>query len=228
MCTVAFVPLPAGGYLLGHNRDERPARAPGQPPVLLEAARCRALAPRDPDAGGTWITVNAAGVTGCVPNAAEGTARRLPAEPRSRGLIVRDLACVAGVDEARVWLEEAREVLEWTRAFHLVAVEPGWRTGGAARIARFRWDGQEADWETGGGPTLFVSSLLQPAEVERERTIERRTYVIPGRGESGAAAAGWTTRRPPGGPSRPQCPRLRCASRARSAAPWWRSPRGPR
>src|SRR6185436_2635186 len=40
MCTVAFVPLPAGGYLLGHNRDERPSRPAGEPPRPLEGARC--------------------------------------------------------------------------------------------------------------------------------------------------------------------------------------------
>jgi hypothetical protein len=200
MCTVAFVPLPEGGYLLGHNRDERPARAPGQPPRLLEGARCRALAPRDPDAGGTWITVNAAGVTVCVLNAAEGNPRRLPAEPRSRGLIVRDLACVGGVDGARLWLEEAREVLAWTRAFHLVAVEPARRPSGHARVARFRWDGQEADWEASDGPALFVSSLLQPAQVERERSARWHARTEEGPLDAAALAAFLATHEPARGP----------------------------
>lgn len=200
MCTVAFVPLPAGGYLLGHNRDERPARAHGQPPRLLETSPCRALAPRDPDAGGTWITVNAAGVTVCVLNAAEGNPRRLPAQPRSRGLIVRDLACVGGLDEARRWLEEAREVLDWTRAFHLVAVEPGRHEGGHARVARFRWDGQEADWEASDGPALFVSSLLQPAQVEEERRGRWRARTQTGPLDATALAAFLASHEPARGP----------------------------
>ena len=188
MCTVAFVPLPAGGYLLGHNRDERAARPAGEAPRLLQTPRCRALAPRDPEGGGTWIALNAHGVTVCVLNAAEARPERLPDKPRSRGLIVRDLACVHGIDEARLWLEEAREVLAWTRAFHLVAAEPGPRSA-TARVARFRWDGLEADWETGEGPGLFVSSLLQPVEVERERSARWRARAAAGPLDGEALAA---------------------------------------
>ena len=199
MCTVAFVPLAAGGYLLGHNRDERSARRPGEAPRLLGSARCRALAPRDPEGGGTWIVLNAAGVTVCALNAAEANPARLPAEPRSRGLIVRDLACVRGIDEARVWLEEAREVLAWTRAFHLVTAEPGWRTG-TARVARFRWDGLEADWETAEEPALFVSSLLQPAEVERERSARWRAHAEAGPIDGAALAAFLASHEPARGP----------------------------
>ncbi|HEX5041768.1 MAG TPA: NRDE family protein [Candidatus Polarisedimenticolaceae bacterium] len=199
MCTVAFVPLSTGGYLLGHNRDERPTRRAGEAPRLLEGARCRAIAPRDPDAGGTWIALNEAGVTVCVLNAAEASPARLPSKPRSRGLLVRDLACVRGIDDARVWLEEAREVLDWTRAFHLVAVEPGSRTG-RARVARFRWDGLEADWENGDGPTLFVSSLLQPTEVERERSARWRTRAEAGPIDAGGLAAFLAGHEPVRGP----------------------------
>jgi len=200
MCTVAFVPLPAGGYLLGHNRDERRSRPAGQPPRPLEGARCRALAPRDPEAGGTWISLNGAGVTVCVLNAVESNSRRLPAAPRSRGLVVRDLACVGGLEAARVWLEEAREVLAWTRAFHLVAVEPGWRTGGTARFACFRWDGMEADWETGEGPALFVSSLLQPVEVERERRARWQARTEAGAVDAAAMATFLASHEPARGP----------------------------
>jgi hypothetical protein len=135
----------------------------------------------------------------CLLNAAEANARRLPAEPRSRGLIVRDLACVRGIDEARVWLEEAREVLSWTRAFHLVAAEPGWRSG-AGRVARFRWDGQEADWETRAEPALFVSSLLQPAEVERERSARWRVRVEAGPIDGAGLAAFLASHEPARGP----------------------------
>ena len=144
MCTVAFVPLPGGGYLLGHNRDERQGRAPGEPPRLLDLPGCRALAPRDPEAGGTWIALNEAGVTVCVLNAAERLPDRLPARPRSRGLLVRDLACATSLATARVRLDAAGSVLRRTRAFHLVVVEPGWVAPGPPRVGRFRWDGVEA------------------------------------------------------------------------------------
>ena len=189
MCTVAFVPLSAGGYLLGHNRDERPGRAPGEPPRHLDGTPCRALAPRDPDAGGTWIAVNAAGVTVCVLNAADTQPERLPPAPRSRGLVVRDLACVSSLEEARVHLEGS-DALGITRAFHLVAVEPGWQTGSAARVGRFRWDGAATRWETGDAPALFVSSLLHPEDVERERSAGWRARVAQG-ALDGAGVAGF-------------------------------------
>jgi hypothetical protein len=194
MCTVAFVPLPGGGYLLGHNRDERRGRAPGQPPSLLELPGCRALAPRDPEAGGTWIALNGAGVTVCVLNAAERRPERLPGTPRSRGLLVRDLACAPSLAAARARLERAADVLAVTRAFHLVVAEPG------ARVGRFRWDGVEKAWEQGDAPALFVSSLLQPVEVERERSAGWRARMAGGPLDRDALAAFLSGHEPERGP----------------------------
>jgi hypothetical protein len=174
MCTVAFVPLGGGGYVVGHNRDERPARAAGEPPREIALPRCRALAPRDPEAGGTWIAVNASGVTVCILNAAEGRPERLPPEPRSRGLVVRDLACARDLEEVRKALDGSGETLRRTRAFHVVAAEPG------ARVGRFRWDGMAGSWEEGTAPALFVSSLLDPLAAERERSARWRLAAASG------------------------------------------------
>lgn len=172
MCTVAFVPLPGGGYLVGHNRDERPSRPPGEPPLEISRARCGVLAPRDPEAGGTWIAVNGSGVTVCILNAADRRPERLPAKPRSRGLIVRDLACASGLEEVRRTLAASADLLARTRAFHVVAAETG------PRVGRFRWDGAETSWEESTSPVLFVSSLLQPDEVESARATRWRRAVL--------------------------------------------------
>jgi hypothetical protein len=200
MCTVAFVPLEGGGYLLGHNRDERPVRARGEPPRQMANAACRALAPRDPEAGGTWIAVNEAGITVCVLNAADRSPDRVPALPRSRGLAVQYLVCAASVEETRRHLASAQDVLARTRAFHMVAVEPGWRAGGTARVGRFRWDGMDASWETGVAPAIFVSSLLYPIEVERERTARWRARLGQGSLDREALAAFLSAHEPERGP----------------------------
>ena len=71
MCTVVFVPRADGGYLLGHNRDESRSRGRATPPTLHVLGRRRALAPGDPDAGGTWLGVDSEGRSVCILNAAE-------------------------------------------------------------------------------------------------------------------------------------------------------------
>ena len=85
MCTlVLVVPSPGGVLQVAANRDEflaRPASAPER------SADGRWLAPRDLQAGGTWLGVNAAGLFVGVTNRSAGprdTSRR------SRGLLVLD------------------------------------------------------------------------------------------------------------------------------------------
>lgn len=85
MCTLVLVVPPPGGVLqAAANRDEflaRPAAAPAP------SANGRWLAPRDLQAGGTWLGLNAAGLFVGVTNRSRGprdTSRR------SRGLLVLD------------------------------------------------------------------------------------------------------------------------------------------
>ncbi|HEX6851340.1 MAG TPA: NRDE family protein [Candidatus Polarisedimenticolaceae bacterium] len=154
MCTVAYVPLPGGGYLLGHNRDERLSRGRGAVPSQGDAAGRRWLAPRDPDAGGTWIVANDAGLTVCVLNALETEGRALPDNPRSRGLLVAEAAGCRGLDEVRARIDAALPELAATRAFRLVAAEDG------AGLSSCVWDGVALAWERAASTTLYVSSTL--------------------------------------------------------------------
>jgi uncharacterized protein with NRDE domain len=70
----------------GANREEAYARE-GEPPRILEGP-VRAIAGLDPTAGGTWFGVNEHGVLVAITNRPKS---QLPAQPRSRGLLVRDL-----------------------------------------------------------------------------------------------------------------------------------------
>src|SRR5947209_7698677 len=91
MCLLAlfFRAVADAPVVAGANREEAYARG-GEPPRLLDGA-CRAIAGVDPVAGGTWFGVNERGVLVAVTNRLKSDP---PAQPRSRGLLARELlAC---------------------------------------------------------------------------------------------------------------------------------------
>jgi uncharacterized protein with NRDE domain len=77
--------------VVGANREEYYARG-GEPPELIKAeapgVRARAVAGIDPAAGGTWLGVNEHGVLIAVTNRRKSS---VPPQPRSRGLLAREL-----------------------------------------------------------------------------------------------------------------------------------------
>jgi uncharacterized protein with NRDE domain len=90
--------------VVGANREEFYDR-PGEPPQIFDGP-CRAVAGRDPLQGGTWLGMNERGVVAAVTNRRRS---ELPAAPRSRGLLTRDLL---GCPSAAVALELAVRELE--------------------------------------------------------------------------------------------------------------------
>lgn len=88
MCLLAlfFRVFEDAPIVIGASREEQYARR-GEPPQILEG-RLRAAGGMDPVAGGTWLAVNERGVLIAVTNRAKSV---LPEQPRSRGLLVRDL-----------------------------------------------------------------------------------------------------------------------------------------
>jgi len=133
MCTVGFIPLAGGGYILGHNRDESRRRARGLLPERRARGDRNFIAPRDPLGGGTWIGANDAGVTLCLLNAAETDPGRLPSEPVSRGRILWQILHLDSIEAVRRHLDARREGLRKVRAFHLVAAMHG--DAGLAAVA---------------------------------------------------------------------------------------------
>lgn len=174
MCTVAVLSLADGGYLLGHNRDERLTRSRGTAPRIDRVEGIAYLAPGDPEGGGTWIGVNETGLAACLLNAAEPHGRVLGGDPPSRGLLVREAMACRSLDEA-VARFSGREA-DWRarRAFHLVIVAPG--TGGEpASVARLVSDGVRGAWDRLRPPILFTSSTFDGTgvDVARRRAWER-------------------------------------------------------
>jgi hypothetical protein len=198
MCTLAFLPLPSGGYLLGHNRDDLRARAKALAPAVTVRAGVTVAYPTDPDGGGTWIGANGAGLTVAILNAKEREGRVLPPVPRSRGLVLLDLLPVRSIAEAVETIRSIEPSLARVRSFHLAAAEPA-GADAPARIARFRWNGTEGAWEESAGPCIFVSSSLADTGPERESSWRR--FLERGRSmEDGALSAWLASHEPERGP----------------------------
>jgi uncharacterized protein with NRDE domain len=88
MCLLAFFfrVVEDAPVVVGANREEAHRRG-GEPPRLHSDA-CRWVGGADPTAGGTWLGVNEHGVLAAVTNRRKEIS---PPQPRSRGLLVRDL-----------------------------------------------------------------------------------------------------------------------------------------
>ncbi|HEV3255600.1 MAG TPA: NRDE family protein [Gemmataceae bacterium] len=88
MCLLAlfFRVVEDAPLVVGANREEAYARG-GEPPHLL-GGPVRIVAGTDPLAGGTWLGVNQFGVLVAVTNRPKS---QPPAQPRSRGVLARDL-----------------------------------------------------------------------------------------------------------------------------------------
>lgn len=149
------------GYDLFFNRDERHQRALETPPDFGETHGVRWLAPRDPDAGGTWILVNAHGVTVCLLND-YATPWRPAGRARSRGQLVLSLA--AAPDAEAIAARLAAEDLSALLPFHLIAVAPGCQTRPAT--ARYwHWNGANLAVTALSSPACLSSSSFATAEV---------------------------------------------------------------
>jgi uncharacterized protein with NRDE domain len=97
MCLLAifFRAVPDAPLVIGANREEFYDRG-GEPPQVLPGP-IPAIAGVDPQAGGTWLGVNARGVVAAVTNR---LVPQTPREPRSRGLLTRELLGCATAKEA--------------------------------------------------------------------------------------------------------------------------------
>jgi hypothetical protein len=166
MCTLSWLPRP-GGHLFWHGRDERTTRAPGVPPSLVERGAFRALTPRDPDAGGTWVGVNEIGLTFGLANLypPEGVTERAPVPGLvTRGRIIDDLLCARTAGEAAKRLGAMDPAV--FAPFTLAVLEPG------RPPELHRWDGSTLEVRIVTLPGLLLTSSGAGARVEAIRRAE--------------------------------------------------------
>ena len=160
MCTVTWF-VSSDGFELFSNRDERRTRLREAAPREYEQRGTRFLAPRDGEAGGTWITGNEYGVVLCLLNNYQAASAVAADEARSRGLLVLDLADCESLDELSS-RTPAAELVHY-QGFRLLALE----SGAAPRL--IEWDGAlRRELEAPVAP--LVSSSVDLAGAARLRT----------------------------------------------------------
>ncbi|HZL99469.1 MAG TPA: NRDE family protein [Planctomycetota bacterium] len=177
MCTLTFVPgLPGGGYLLSVNRDESPGRGTAAPPAVQRFGSRQVLAPRDPDAGGSWIGVDDSGHCIAILNGDRplplGQMKIEEGTLISRGLLVHDLLEDPRFNSVSDELERRHrlDALHY-KPFKLMVVSPGpsHGTGRPAHTLRADWDGLLLRMEEERGPRCTVSSTFETEAVTNFR-----------------------------------------------------------
>jgi hypothetical protein len=194
VCTSTWL-IRADGYELFFNRDESVRRGLALPPERLELEGVRVLAPRDADAGGTWIGVNERGLAVALLNGADrrGATETEGADARrSRGLLVTELLAAPTAAAALARLAEVS--LDRYRGFLLAVFAPG-----AAPEARL-WDGEALAAVAAQAPLASSSLDRTRAQTERERTYRRVVGDAP---ERAALAAFQRSHEPERGPWSP-------------------------
>jgi hypothetical protein len=149
MCTLSWLRTGAG-YILFMSRDEQRLRGVAEPPSVRRRGERLILSPRDPDGGGTWISVNDAGLAVALLN--RRYERRRPGM-MSRGLAVERLAASASQVEALAAIEQLP--LSLLAPFALGIFQPG------HAVAIIEWDGSalEQGRREADGLVLTSSSL---------------------------------------------------------------------
>ncbi|NNG16071.1 MAG: hypothetical protein HKM89_06280 [Gemmatimonadales bacterium] len=167
VCTLSW--LPEGeAYSIWFNRDERITRKPATSPFRHERAGISYLAPTDGEAGGTWIGVNAFGVTVCLANRYRVPRPPPPRHRVSRGLLVESVLGLPAQSAVAAAVEQA--ALEQYEPFTLGVFEP------YALPLLLAWDGErltpDRPVDPGGGLLLTSSAVDQAHVVESRRGVQ--------------------------------------------------------
>ncbi|MEM7621639.1 MAG: NRDE family protein [Planctomycetota bacterium] len=132
MCTVSIIGLKDRGFRLVHSRDEQRNRPAGIAPTTARADNGGCLtAPKDPQAGGTWVAARSDGVSLAVMNVNPTPPPMLPEHLVSRGHLIPTLMGLP----AREIREAASRIDAACHApFRLIAASIG-------SVTSFTWDG---------------------------------------------------------------------------------------
>jgi hypothetical protein len=171
MCTMSWQ-RDRTGYDLFFNRDEKRARLPAQPPEVRRVGSTRVLAPRDGQAGGSWMAANEHGLTLALLNGYLGpdaASAPVGGQWTSRGQLVVELAACSGVAELTERIK-AQDLASF-RSFHLAAIDPH-----DAVLASWREGALECAPEDGFSSPL-ISSSFEFAAVAQSRLDVYREYV---------------------------------------------------
>jgi len=156
MCTVSYLPIPAGGFIVTSNRDETPSRnAIG---LKHEASGDQTLVfPVDPAAGGSWFAASDQGRVACLLNGAFEPFSPDPRYTYSRGQILLDATRQPEPDFKHALLSK-------TAPFTLVLADMG-------KLRELIWDGADLHSRLldPSNPAFWSSVTLYPQDVRQWR-----------------------------------------------------------
>ncbi|MEO8770231.1 MAG: NRDE family protein [Ferruginibacter sp.] len=101
MCTVTFIPV-GDKYYITSNRDEKKSRSQAIAPCIHMVNGNKVIYPQDPDAGGSWIALNANGSAAVLLNGAFEKHESTPPYKKSRGVIF--LAIISTANPVRYFM----------------------------------------------------------------------------------------------------------------------------
>lgn len=158
MCTVTFVPA-RGNYFITSNRDEKYSRKKALAPTVYHHNGCKLFFPKDPDAGGTWITMKENGDAAVLLNGAFIYHASQPPYRKSRGLIFIDV--LASDRPSRTFSKTDLMEIE---PFTMILFEKGC-------LYEFRWDGNERYCKqlSVSRPHIWSSATLYDGLVMKKR-----------------------------------------------------------
>jgi len=198
MCTVSWL-RDEHGYDLFFNRDERRTRADAEPPGVERVGSTRVIAPRDGEAGGSWVAVNDLGLTVALLNgyrASDADSPPAGGDWTSRGLLVMSLADCTGVRDLAARLEGTD--LGTFRSFHLLALDPV-----ETLLASCRDGALERTAGADIAPPLISSSYRFDAVSASRREVYASHLEEPGRSAEDSAVAFHRGHDPERGPFSP-------------------------
>lgn len=177
MCTCSILPLADGAYRLCFNRDESPARPPAEAPTRQQAGEQSWLAPRDPRSDGTWLAVNADGLSFALLNRNDQAAEAWHAvsgDGRSRGGIIPALVGQRSVQGVRDALSALINGGQPFSPFRLLVCD-------GATVHGWSWDGVgdlRVEVEALRQPRFWASSGLGDQRVQGPRAAVFARQVL--------------------------------------------------
>lgn len=167
MCTVTYLPLQNGGFIITSNRDERKAR-PTLPPKDYSIHNHNIYFPKDAEAGGTWFAASTE-YTVVLLNGAEHKHSHQPPYRKSRGLIMLDFF---GYDNPENYAQQ--HDFEGIEPFTLVIAHKQKNT-----LYQFRWDEKQAILleKESSQPHIWSSATLYNEETRRQRSLWFDTWL---------------------------------------------------
>ncbi|NBB79960.1 MAG: hypothetical protein GVY36_11030 [Verrucomicrobia bacterium] len=172
MCTLSWQVHPQG-YDLCFTRDEQRSRALAESPAVHQVDEgLHYLAPTDPQGGGTWIFINAHGLTGALLNAYELAEHCATEAPQSRGQLLRSLATAETVAAFDQSLSEVVNP-NYPPCYLFALAADG-------SVGFWLWNGHSLEPQTIPANQFFTTSSVQPEAVRTHRAERfRRELGLP-------------------------------------------------